>query len=33
MPATDAALLTAEEMLVLYDRRALSPVVCQWESC
>src|SRR5690348_15268334 len=26
MPATDAALLTAEEMLVLYDRRALSPV-------
>ena len=26
MPATDAALLTAEEMLVHYDRRALSPV-------
>jgi aspartyl-tRNA(Asn)/glutamyl-tRNA(Gln) amidotransferase subunit A len=26
MPATDAALLTAEEMLALYARRALSPV-------
>ncbi len=26
MPATDAALLTAEDMLALYARRALSPV-------
>ena len=26
MPGTDAALLTAEEMLALYARRALSPV-------
>ena len=26
MPGTDAALLTAEDMLALYARRALSPV-------